>query len=95
MIEPTGNPRELPATAGSACSDQLGAIIGKWPGDETNEQILEALEGLNPEKALRKALEIAWGAMCERRGYAEGWEWKYGREWDEEDEKVKRALGSA
>ena len=81
--------------AGSGLSAGLGAIIGKWPGDETDEEILEALKGLNPEKVLLEALKVAWNAMCERRGYAEGWEWKYGREWDEEDEKVKRALGSA
>ena len=27
----------------------LGAIIGKWPGDETDEEIAEALQGLDPE----------------------------------------------
>jgi len=27
----------------------LGAIIGQWPGDETDEEIAEGLRGLDPE----------------------------------------------
>jgi hypothetical protein len=30
--------------------------------------------------------------MWERRGYAEGWEWRYRLVWDEQDMKVKRAI---
>lgn len=40
----------------------------------------------------RKALVTAWAAMCERRGYADAWEWKYGTTWDEEDAEVRAAL---
>lgn len=38
------------------------------------------------------ALKTAWAAMWERRGYAEGWEWRYRLVWDEQDMKVKRAI---
>ena len=41
------------------------------------------------------ALQKAWNAMSERRGYAEAWEWKYGAAWDEEDADVSEALHSA
>jgi len=44
---------------------------------------------------MRKALETAKAAMDERRGYAEGWEWKYGEVWNEEDAEVTAALGHA
>jgi hypothetical protein len=47
----------LPVTAGSELNEGLGAIIGKWPGNETDEEIMEALDGLNPENKLRGALE--------------------------------------
>jgi len=41
---------------------------------------------------LEAALKIAAEAMGERRGYSEGWEWKYGPAWDEEDSIVRKAL---
>ena len=50
------------------------------------------------KKEVLDALKTAWEAMCERRDYADSWEWKYRLVWDEEDMKVKRAikmLGSA
>lgn len=42
----------------------------------------------------RDALEIAREAMMERRAYCEQWEYKYGREWDEEDVAIKEALAA-
>ena len=46
-------------------------------------------------KYLEKQLATAKGAMDERRGYAESWEWKYGKAWDEEDAGVDDALSNA
>jgi len=40
----------------------------------------------------RAALVIAQDAMNERRGYANAWEWKYGKAWDEEDAQIRAAL---
>ena len=54
------------------------------------ECIVEAL--MRRCEELKGALETAKEAMDERRGYADGWEWKYGKAWDEEDTKVKSAL---
>lgn len=42
LLAATPSPRELPA--GMTIFD---AVMGKWPGDETDEQIFEALERLS------------------------------------------------
>lgn len=46
------------------------------------------------EAKLVEALEVAKDAMDERRGYAEGWDWKYGEAWDKEDAQVNAALAA-
>jgi hypothetical protein len=43
------------------------------------------------EKAL-DALKIAREAMKERRAYCEQWEYKYGKEWDNEDGYIQDAI---
>lgn len=60
---------------------------------------MEAAQSLASERGaqvhlLAQALTTAKEAMDERRGYAAGWEWKYGPAWDEEDAVVSSALAS-
>ena len=43
-------------------------------------------------KTLWETLGKAKEAMDERRGYAEAWEWKYGKAWDKEDSIVQATL---
>jgi hypothetical protein len=43
-------------------------------------------------KRYRDALVVASEAMEERRHYADGWEWKYGAAWDEEDSAIDAIL---
>lgn len=50
------------------------------------------MQALTREIRLQSALVVARNAMDERRGYASEWEWKYGKEWDEEDAIVGAAL---
>ncbi len=37
----------------------LGAVVGKWPGDETDEQVVEGLAGLRGDAAPDSRLEAA------------------------------------
>jgi hypothetical protein len=69
------NEKREELAAGSGLSDGLGAIIGKWPGNETDDEILKALQELDgPEKHLRKSLEIAREALesCVPGDYSTG-----------------------
>ena len=60
---------------------------------DITETVIEERDTLRSAlAAARKALDTAWAAMCERRGYADAWEWKYGTTWDEEDAEVSAAL---
>ena len=74
-------------TAGSGLSDWLG----------TSPVLLECAVAalLTRCEELKYALGTAKEAMDERRSYADGWEWKYGKAWDAEDAKVKAELERA
>lgn len=67
----------------------VGAGLDIQGGNLVAVQFSDALEECD---RLRTALEVAQDAMNERRGYAQGWEWKYGETWNEEDAKVAAAL---
>ena len=58
--------------------------------DRLTRQLLDA--ALVREARLREALSMAQETMEERRRYADGWEWKYGPAWDEEDFIIRAAL---
>lgn len=44
---------------------------------------------------LREALERAKDHAAELRSYCDGWEWKYGKDWDAEDKLIVEALAAS
>ena len=81
--------RELIAGVSRLESD-LTAAKKIHDDDRLTRQLLDA--ALAREARLREALSMAQETMEERRRYADGWEWKYGPAWDEEDWIVRAAL---
>jgi len=52
----------------------MGRIVGKWPGDETEEQITEALEQLGKCQECRKLEDLLrWRLWPEEKPNESGW----------------------
>ena len=76
----------------SECLYKAGLAVSQQV-DNSATKASDLLEYVLENVRLRKALEVAWDAMRERRDYAApSWDWKYGKEWDKEDKTVKCAL---
>ena len=84
MDELVSKADELPDEAASRLSAGLGVCEECDSGISESELMDRLKEALDQRDAYRAGLERLFDHAAEVRGYADGWEWKYGQAWDEE-----------